>query len=144
MAIQVSNFAYEPSEVEFLTHEECSKDCTFLSSFKMGTLVVESLDKVYPASEPAESDYVWEEAPWDTHLCADYATDECMYSWLCISCRKSYPVGDPKEWDSDQARCRCYDWTPYPSDVYEEKIYCPFYTQPGLRLNEDEEIELVK
>ena len=59
-------------------------------------------------------------------MCADYATDECMYSWRCISCRGSYPVGDPKGWDSDQSKCRCYDWTPYPPPI-EERTYCPPY-----------------
>ena len=53
MAIQVSNFAVDPDQVEYLTHDACTEECPARSQFKFGALTIESTDKVYPPSEPA-------------------------------------------------------------------------------------------
>ena len=128
MVLQISQVVGDPNAID--SHQTCEGGCGDSDKFKMGNLVVESPDQVYPPSEPALDKYEWEEAPWETHMCPDLDTDECKYSWRCISCRKSYPVGDEKTWDSPDAKCRCYDWTPYPTP-WEEHTYCPFFTDFG-------------
>ena len=97
-----------------------------MNRFKWGNLDITTQDKTYPPSEPDLSAYEWEEAPWDTKMCADYGVDECKYSWRCISCRMSYPKNDPAKFDSKDSKCRCYDWTPYPTPLDESK-YCPSF-----------------
>ena len=127
MVFQISAREGDSEEMKQFNHGQCSGGCaTYLQPFKMGNLTIESPDKVYPPSEPVYDDYVWEEKPWETHMCPDLDTDDCKYSWRCIQCAKSYPVGDPDKFDSKDAKCRCHDWTPYPFPL-EEKTYCPFY-----------------
>ena len=126
MVIQVSQIAGDPDSMDYLNHSECSEECSADDRFKMGDLTIVSPDKIYPDSEPALDAYVWEAAPWDTHMCPDLDTDDCKYSWRCIGCRGSYPVGDPAGWHSDDYKCRCHAWDPYP-DPFEERSVCPFY-----------------
>ena len=101
--------------MDYLNHGQCKGSCGDNNQFKFGNLHFDSpAEPTYPPSYPATSDFDWEEAPWDTHMCADYGVDECKYAWRCSSCRMSYPTGDPKKFDSKDAKCRCHDPTPYP------------------------------
>ena len=74
--------------MDYLNHGKCTGGCSSSAlhqqRFKFGNLVVESPDQVYPPSEPDYDEYVWEEEPWETKMCPDYDTDECVYSWRCI------------------------------------------------------------
>mmetsp|Transcript_31541 Transcript_31541/g.41770 ORF Transcript_31541/g.41770 Transcript_31541/m.41770 type:complete len:230 (+) Transcript_31541:530-1219(+) len=126
MVFQVRQLPGDSASMDYLNHGKCSGACREKDQFKWGNLDVDLKDKTYPPSEPAKDDYEWEEAPWDTKMCSDYGQDECKYSWRCISCRKSYPKGDPDKFDSKDSKCRCYDWTAYPTD-FEEPRTCPHF-----------------
>ena len=113
--------------MDYLNHGKCTGACDHNNGFKIGNLSIKSpADVTYPHSEPALDQFEWEEAPWDTKMCPDYGADECKYSWRCISCRMSYPVGDPDKFNSKDAKCRCYDWTPFPYGL-ERNTYCPAF-----------------
>ena len=110
---------------------DSSDTCGKSNVFKFGDLSFDSpADPSYPRSTPDLGAYEWEESPWETHMCSDYGVDECKYSWRCISCRMSYPKGDPAKFDSKDSKCRCYDFAGYPTDPREEQVYCPAYNNP--------------
>ena len=82
---------------------------------------IESTDKTYPESEPKKEDYDWWQFPdYDPSPCEDLGWDDCRFAYKCSVCKKGYPVGDPDTHYSQQYKCRCYDYTPYPSGDEEE------------------------
>ena len=48
--------------MDYLNHGKCSGECTSGNRFKFGNLVTESVDKVFPDSEPVYADFVWEDS----------------------------------------------------------------------------------
>ena len=113
--------------MDYLNHGTCSGACTDDHRFKFGNLDIDSPEADYPPSEPKREDYTWWTYPdYDPIPCIDNYWEDCMYAFGCTECKKGYPVGDPDTHYSQEYKCRCYSYTPYPSGDDEEAI-CPSF-----------------